>query len=109
IRLRAPRPSRGLREIDVSRNNLRFGPGQPTLADADSPRITQRGHGRQSLILIPGVYAGAAPFDDFMARNDSAYSFHVVTPPGVNGTPARALPPEGTSHGGFPWTAPRRR
>jgi pimeloyl-ACP methyl ester carboxylesterase len=102
--LTTPRPSRGLREIDVSRNNLRFAPGQPTLSDADSPRIAQRGRGRHSLVLIPGVYASAAVFDGFMARNDSAYTFHVVTPPGLSGTPARALPPEGTSHGEFTWT-----
>ena len=102
--LAAPRPTRGLREIDVSRNNLRFAPGQPTLADAAAPRITSSGSGRHSLILIPGVYAGSAAFARFIARNHSAYTFHVVTPPGLSGTPPRPLPPEGTSFGDFTWT-----
>ena len=33
VDLSAPRPLRGLREIDISRNNLRFAAGEKTLAD----------------------------------------------------------------------------
>ena len=104
VDLMEPRPTRGLREIDVRRNNLRFAPGQPLLSDAAPPRITESGRGPRTLILIPGVYSGESVFEGFIARNESAYTFHVVTPPGLNGTPPRPLPPEASSAGEFTWT-----
>lgn len=102
--LSAPRPARGLREIDVSRNNLRFASDYKPLADNQRPLITKKGHGRQTLILIPGVYSGNTAFDGFIARNQAQYEFYLVTPPGLNGTPARPLPSETTSYGEFTWT-----
>lgn len=102
--LAAPRPARGLREIDLSRNNFRFPLDYETLEDNRPPLTIKKGHGRATLILIPGVYSGKEIFDAFMARNQSLYKFYVVTPPGLNGTPARPLPPEPTSYGEFTWT-----
>src|SRR5713101_4583781 len=102
--LAAPRPARGLREIDVSRNNFRFPSDYKTLADNRPPLTIKKGHGRAKLILIPGVYSGKENFDAFIARNQSLYKFYVVTPPGLDGTPARPLPPETTSYGEFTWT-----
>lgn len=102
--LSAPRPVRGLRELDLARNNFRFPPDYKTLADNRPPQIIKKGHGREALILIPGVYSANDAFDGFMARNDSRYKFYVVTPPGLNGTPARPLPPETTSYGELTWT-----
>src|SRR5216684_7765009 len=102
--LSAPRPGRGLREIDVSSNNFRFPSDYKTLADDQPPVIVKKGRGRETLILIPGVYSGKESFDGFIARNQSLYKFYVVTPPGLNGTPARPLPPERTSYGEFTWT-----
>ena len=102
--LSASRPTRGLRELDLSRNNLRFPPDYKTLTDNRPPQIIKTGHGNQTLILIPGVYSGNDAFEGFMARNDSQYKFYVVTPPGLNGTPARPLPPETTSYGELTWT-----
>ena len=102
--LSAPRPARGLREIDLSRNNLRFASDYKTLANNQPPLVTKKGTGRQTLILIPGVYSGKDIFDGFITRNRSQYKFYVLTPPGLNGTPARPLPPETTSYGEFTWT-----
>jgi pimeloyl-ACP methyl ester carboxylesterase len=102
--LAAPRPARGLREIDLGRNNFRFPSDYKTLADDQPPLTIKKGHGRATLILIPGVYSGKEGFDAFIARNQSLYKFYVVTPPGLNGTPARRLPPETTSYGEFTWT-----
>jgi pimeloyl-ACP methyl ester carboxylesterase len=102
--LSRPRPLRGLRELDLSRNNLKFRAGDRTLPDAQPPRIVQRGRGARTLILIPGVYSGDAAFDGFVARNESKYTCYVVTPPGLNGTPPRQLPPETTSYGELTWT-----
>jgi pimeloyl-ACP methyl ester carboxylesterase len=102
--LSAPRPARGLREIDLSRNNFRFPSDYKTLADNRPPLIIRKGRGRETLILIPGVYSGKEVFDAFIARNQSLYKFYVVTPPGLNGTPARPLPSETTSYGEFTWT-----
>jgi hypothetical protein len=97
IDLSAPRPARGLREIDISRNNLKSGPGDAILPDGAQPRISRKGRGARTLILIPGVYSGLTVFDGFLSRNGSAYTCYVVTPPGLNGTPARQLPPETVS------------
>ena len=104
IDLSAPRPARGLREIDVSRDNLRFGVGYRPMTDGESPRVVRHGRGGRPLILVSGVYSGEAPFDGFIARNESRYTFHVVTPPGLNGTAARQLPGEDVSYGERPWT-----
>src|SRR5262245_4413666 len=104
VDLSAPRPTRGLREIDVSRNNFRFDPGYATLADDRPPRITKTGRGSDALILIPGVYSGDEAFDSFVARHRSGYRLYVVTPPGLGGTPARPLPGEAVSYGAFTWT-----
>jgi len=104
VDLTAPRPTRGLREIDVSRNNLAFAPGQALVGEATPAQATVRGRGPRTLILIPGVFSGESVFEGFMARNGSRYTFHIVTPPGLNGTPARPLPPEGSSVGAFTWT-----
>src|SRR5215472_3008017 len=104
VDLSASRPTRGLRELDFRRNNFRFPSDYKTLADNQPPQIIKEGHGSQTLILIPGVYSGNVAFQGFMARNDSRYKFYVVTPPGLNGTPARPLPPETTSYGDLTWT-----
>ena len=50
------------------------------------------------------MYSGDAVFGQFMARNVSRYRFHILTPPGLGGTPPRRLPPETTSVGEFTWT-----
>ena len=102
--LSAPRATRGLRELDMVRNNFQFPSDYKTLADNESPLITKTGRGPEPLILIPGVYSGDHVFDGFIARNESQYKFYLVTPPGLNGTPARPLPPETTSYGDFSWT-----
>src|SRR5215467_7312947 len=102
--LAAPRPARGLRELDVRRNNLRFPPGYKTLPEDQGPAIARKGHGRHTLILMPGVYSGAQAFDGFIERTQSQYRFYLVTPPGLNQTAARPLPPEATSYGEYPWT-----
>jgi pimeloyl-ACP methyl ester carboxylesterase len=88
----------------LSRNNFRFSSDYETLADNRPPLIIKKGSGRDALILIPGVYSGKDTFDPFIARNQSLYKFYVVTPPGLNGTPARPLPSETTSYGEFSWT-----
>src|SRR5262245_48992302 len=103
VDLSAGRPVRGLREIDSSRNNLRFAADVKTLGDNQAPRIVRAGSGSRDLILIPGVYSGDAVFEQFIARNASRYRFHIVTPPGLGGTPPRQLPPETASIGEFTW------
>lgn len=102
--LAAARPTRSLREIDLSRNNFVFGSGSALLAEDKLPRIVEKGSGRTPLILVPGVYSGPNVFDGFIARNLANYRFYLVTPPGLNETPARRLPAESVSYGELPWT-----
>ena len=98
------KPTPGVREIDVSRNNLALPKEYKTLPDNRPPAITRRGEGKQTLILVPGLYSGNRSFDDFIARNQSHYKIFLITPPGINGTPARAAPAPGTSFGELTWT-----
>src|SRR5215510_1870495 len=102
--LGAPRPARGLRELDLGRNNFLLPSDYKTLAENQPPVIVKKGHGKEALILIPGVYSGKEVFDGFISRNESQYKFYVVTPPGLNGTQARPLPSETISYGDLPWT-----
>src|SRR5262249_3824897 len=97
IDLAAEKPTRGLREIDVSRNNLEFPADCKTLAENEGPPIARKGQGKQTLILVPGTYSGATSFDAFINRNESQYRFLLVTPPGINGTSPRPMPAFPTS------------
>ena len=101
--LAAERPTRGIREIDLSRNNLELPKNLKTLPTGKSAPVITRGKGSQPMILVPGMYSGAHSFDDFIARNEARYKFFVVTPPGINGTPPRAMP-RSTSFGELTWT-----
>ena len=94
----------GVREIDVGRNNLQLPKEYKILPDKHPPAIVNKGVGKRTLILIPGMYSGAKSFDSFIARNLSQYKFFLVTPPGLNGTPARSLPKPGTSFSELTWT-----
>jgi pimeloyl-ACP methyl ester carboxylesterase len=98
------KPTPGVREIDVSRNNLALPAGYKILSDSRPPAITKKGQGNQTLILVPGMYSGSRSFDGFIARNQSQYKFFLVTPPGINGTPARAMPAADTSFAELTWT-----
>ena len=98
------KPTPGVREIDIGRNNLALPKEYKTLADNRPPAITKKGQGKQTLILVPGMYSGNRSFASFIERNQSQYKFFLLTPPGINGTPARALPTAGTSFAEMTWT-----
>ena len=104
VDLAAQKCVRGLREIDFSRNNLELPADYKTLADDGAPVVVRQGKGSQPLILIPGMYSGPRSFDNFIARNEQRYSFYVLTPAGLNGTPARAMPDAGSSFTELTWT-----
>lgn len=94
----------GVREIDVSRNNLALPKELKTLPGNRPPAITKTGQGKPALILVPGMYSGNRSFESFIARNQSRYKIFLLTPPGINGTPARAAPAAGTSFSELTWT-----
>lgn len=102
IDLATPKP--GVMEIEVGRNNLALPTGYKTLANNQRPLIVKKGSGKQALILVPGMYSGNKSFDSFIARNESQYKIFLLTPPGLNGTPARATPPAGVSFSELTWT-----
>ena len=104
VDLTAPKPTQGLREIDTQRNNFHFPPGIRTIAADQMAANTRRGRGKQPLILIPGVYSGLSSFDEFIARNQSLYTFYIITPPGLDDTPPRAMPSDDLKLGERPWT-----
>jgi len=104
IDLSAARPKSGLREIDVSRNNLELPAGYKTLQENRPPQITKRGRGSQTLILVPGMYSGTHSFAGFIERNQTRYKIYLLTPPGINGTPARSMAAAGASFSELTWT-----
>jgi pimeloyl-ACP methyl ester carboxylesterase len=104
IDLLAPRPARGLREIDTSRNNLVAADNRTAPADAMAPNVTQSGHGTIPLVLVSGLYSTRTAFDGFVARNASRFTFLTITPRGLNGTAPAPMPPVTTSYGDFTWT-----
>jgi pimeloyl-ACP methyl ester carboxylesterase len=103
IDLDAERPKKGLREIDVTRNNLQFSSDYKTLRDNQPPRIVTKGQGKTTLILIPGMYSGETSFESFIARNGAQYKMYLVTPAGLEGTPAPAMPST-SSYSELAWT-----
>ncbi len=98
------KPTPGVREIDTSRNNLALPASYKILPDSQRPSIIKKGQGKQTMILVPGMYSGHRSFESFIARHQSQYRFFLLTPPGINGTPARAVPGAGTSFGELTWT-----
>ena len=102
--LTAERPRRGLREIDLSRNNLEFPANYHTLPNEQSPVVRKLGRGKQAIILIPGMYSGSDSFAGFISQNQSRYQLYVLTPPGINGTPPRPMPAKGSKLGELIWT-----
>jgi pimeloyl-ACP methyl ester carboxylesterase len=104
IDVAAERPKRGLREIDLSRNNFKFAADYKILPNDRPPLIRKKGKGSQTLILVPGMYSGSTSFEGFIARNQSQYNFYLVTPPGINGMPARSMPAAGLGFSELTWT-----
>jgi pimeloyl-ACP methyl ester carboxylesterase len=102
--LAAERPKRGLREIDLSRNNLKFPAKYQTLPNEKAPLVKKLGRGKQAVILIPGMYSGNESFAGFISQNQSRYQLYVLTPPGINGTPPRPMPAQGPRLGELFWT-----
>jgi pimeloyl-ACP methyl ester carboxylesterase len=102
--LAAERPRRGLREIDLSRNNLEFPANYHTLAYNKAPLVRKLGKGKQPMILIPGMYSGSQSFAGFISENESRYRLYIVTPPGINGTLPRPMPAPGPRLGELFWT-----
>jgi len=94
----------GVREIDVSRNNLKLPAGYKTLPNNRPPLVARKGQGKQTLILVPGMYSGRKSFDSFIARNQSQYKLYLLTPPGINGTAARPVPALSASFSEMSWT-----
>jgi len=104
IDLSVEKPKTGLREIDVSRNNLELPAGYKTLPDDQSPQITRQGRGKPTLMVVPGMYSGTRSFDGFITRNQARYKIYLLTPPGLNGTASRAMPAAGSSFSEMSWT-----
>ncbi|HYW72685.1 MAG TPA: alpha/beta hydrolase [Pyrinomonadaceae bacterium] len=98
------KPTSGVRAIDVGRNNLVFPSSYKTLPDNSPPAITRKGQGKLPLVLVPGMYSGNNSFAGFIERNQSQYKFFLLTPPGLNGTPARPMPTAASSFAEMTWT-----
>ena len=104
IDLTTGRPAQFIRELDFTRNNFALPAQYKTIADSAPPIVTKHGQGKQAMILVPGMYSGPHSFDEFISRNQSRYKIYVMTPPGINGTPARRNPANAARLGDLTWT-----
>lgn len=88
---------------DPTINNLIHLPGYKTSEYGAIPHYIKAGHGRQALILIPGLGFDAAVFNDFMEANKKNYIMYAITIPGYGKTMAPPMPDTGTSYGEQSW------
>jgi pimeloyl-ACP methyl ester carboxylesterase len=84
-------------------NNLVLASNYKTAAYASLPVYVKKGHGKQTLILIPGLGFDASVFDDFMRVNEKVYTMYAITIPGYGKTAAPPMPVADTSYGLQNW------
>lgn len=91
-------------EQDHALNNLVHPDGYETLPLGELGRVETRGSGPVDLVLVVGNGFGTEAYRDFLADHRDAFTIHMVTMPGNEGTPAPPMPPEGTSYAEATWT-----
>ncbi len=89
---------------DSTLDNLIDPPGYKTSPLGTLGRVDKIGHGRQGMILIPGLGFSGSIFKGFMSAHEADYTMYAVTLAGFGGTQAPPCPPESTSFGEQTWT-----
>lgn len=89
---------------DASLDNLVDPPGYRCAALGTLGGVQRAGHGKQALILIPGLGFGAGIFDEFLQRHAEEFRMYAVTLAGFAGTSAPPSPGATTSFGAQTWT-----
>jgi pimeloyl-ACP methyl ester carboxylesterase len=89
---------------DSTLNNLRHPPGTETAAWRTLGNVRKLGDGPRAMLLIPGLGFGDDVWTEFMERHRGEYTMYAVTLPGFGGTPALAMPAEGSPFAEMPWT-----
>jgi len=84
-------------------NNFVLPPDYKCSTLGEIPDYTKSGHGKKTLVLIPGLGFDKSVFDDFVKDYQKEYKIYAITIPGYGNTQAPPLPPEGTSFGDQSW------
>ena len=90
-------------EQDPSLDNLLHPEGYQTAEPGTFGHVEKRGSGSVPLVLIAGGGFGWKVYEPFMKEHETAYTMYAVTLPGMGGTKAPPMPPEGTSYGKQTW------
>ena len=89
---------------DSTLDNLVLPAGYKTCRPGDLGAVKKVGHGKQSVILIPGIGFSANVFDNFMKANEKLYTMYAITPAGFGGIPAPPMPDTSVKYGELTWT-----
>ena len=89
---------------DSTLNNLIHPAGYETSPNGRLGAVSQSGHGKSSMILIPGIGFGGDVFDELIAAYKDRFTVYAVTPAGFGNTAAPAMPAAGTSYAEMTWT-----
>ncbi len=90
---------------DPSLNQLVHPEGYKTAQLGTLGRAELVGHGPCDVVLIPGFGHGGEVFREFVELNGDRYRMLVVTPAGMEGTPAPPMPPPSESYGKRAWSS----
>lgn len=89
---------------DGSLNNLALPADYKTGKPGELGAVKKTGHGKQTLILIPGWGFGAEVYDNFIRENKNKYTIYAITPAGFGGTAAIPMPAENAKYTENTWT-----
>lgn len=89
---------------DSSLNNLVHPAGYKACQVGELGRVTKKGKGKQSMILIPGLGFGGDIYADFIKRYKNEYTIYTITPAGFEGTPAPPMPNASIPYSSMSWT-----
>lgn len=92
----------GTRTDSLLPDNLSHLSGYQTAPWGSLP-YQKSGHGKQTLLLLPGWGFDGSVFRDFVENHLSDYTMYVLTLPGYGATHAYPMPAEGTSFGEGTW------
>ncbi len=86
-------------------SNFAHRPGTVLVGDTDSLKAVVYGSGKTPIILITSHTHGSYFYEDFIERNWEKAKFHVITPPGMGGTPAYPWPDQADDFESQPWNS----
>lgn len=93
------------KKIKAPGSNFSHRPGIVLVGENDSLKAEVYGSGEAQVILIPSHTQGTNFYQSFIERNTDKATFHVIIPPGMDGTAAYPWPQPADDFESQPWTS----